>query len=208
MRYHRTSVSASIPVIYLSLTYYDTKLYNTALTAKKEVEQLVSFVYEDMDVVKVEYTLGQGRTTTSTSTVLSSQTLSNTTVVEQEMDCSMKSTVTETISFSHTEGISLTAGASFSASIPSFDPTFEFNVFSEFSTSMTWGKELSSQQSYSIGSTVKAAPHSSVLVVWIVNICNLEMPYTMTLRSRSTGTTVESFGIWHGVTGLNQRQMK
>ncbi|KAF8173573.1 hypothetical protein K438DRAFT_1610668 [Mycena galopus ATCC 62051] len=185
--------------------YYDTKLYNIALTAKKELEQLVSSVYEDMDVVKVEYSLDQGRITSSTPTVLSSQTLFNTTDIEQEIDCTMKRKVTETTSFSHTEGISLPVGTSFSAGVPWFNELDGFHVNPEFGTSMTWGQESNSQQSFSTSFTVKAAPHSSVLAVWTVDYRTLEIPYTTTLRSRSTGTTATSSGIWRGPSTTNQR---
>ncbi|KAJ7301694.1 hypothetical protein DFH08DRAFT_906498 [Mycena albidolilacea] len=186
----------------LTAVYGDIKLHATALTTAIDWNQVVGFIYEDMDVVKVEYTLDQGKIMASTPTVLASQTLFNTTDIEQEMNYSMNETITETTSFSHTEGFSLTVGMSFSAGVPLFGES-EFHMDLSVSTSMSWGKESSFQKSFTAEFPVKAAPHSSVRAVSTVHVGTLEVPYTMTLRSRRTGITVVSSGTWHGVSAWN-----
>ncbi|KAK7033618.1 hypothetical protein VNI00_012617 [Paramarasmius palmivorus] len=167
-------------------------------------DQYFSFLFEDMKVDKVEYDLKEGKIISTTPMVLTNQTLENKSDHEQEMSFALNKTVTHTSSFQYTTGFTITIGSTFSAGIPGVGE-IGLTLDRSFSNEWTWGKEDSVAKSYTATFPVKAGPKQTVRAVSTVNKCDLDVPYTIYMSSKSTGTKVETKGIWRGVTTWNLR---
>ncbi|KAJ7451332.1 hemolytic lectin [Mycena latifolia] len=168
--------------------------------AKHQVypDQFFAFEYEDMVVDRIEYELRLGKIIASTPRVLASQTLDNNTDHKQEMSFAMSEKQTQTSSFDYTTGLTLSVGATIKAGIPEIAEG-EFRMDTSISETWTYGKTESFEKTYTASFPVKAGPHMTVHAVSTVNVGTLEVPYTLYLSSKSTGTKAETRGIWRGV---------
>ncbi len=81
----------------------------------------------------------------------------------------------------------------------------EFNVETSLSNEWKWGEQNSFSKSYTATFPVKAGPHETVRAVSTVNKGEIEVPYTIHLSSKSTGTKTETKGIWRGVSTWDLR---
>ena len=70
-------------------------------------DQYFSFLFEDMNIDKIEYDLKLGKILTSTPLVLANQTLTNNSDQDQQMSFSLSQTVTHTSSFDYTLGFTI-----------------------------------------------------------------------------------------------------
>ena len=77
-------------------------------------DQYFSFLFEDMNIDKIDYDLKLGKILTSTPLMLANQTLTNESNQEQQMSFSLSQTVTHTSSFDYTLGFTIGLQAKFS----------------------------------------------------------------------------------------------
>ena len=77
-------------------------------------DQHFCFLWEDMEVEKVEFNLDSGRIISSTPIVLAEQVLTNNSDTEQEMSFSVNKSVTNTSTFEYSTGFTVTVGMEFS----------------------------------------------------------------------------------------------
>ena len=75
----------------------------------------------------------------------------------------------------------------------------EFSIDTSLSNQWTWGEQNSFSKTYTANFPVKAGPHETVRAVSTVNKGEIEVPYTIILSSKSTGTKTETKGTWRGV---------
>ncbi|KAI0040028.1 hypothetical protein FA95DRAFT_1566775, partial [Auriscalpium vulgare] len=75
------------------------------------------------------------------------------------------------------------------------------------STASDWkyGEANSFTKKYTASVPVKVGPRKTVRVVSVVNKGKLEVPYTISLSSKSAGVKVETKGIWYGVSTWDLR---
>lgn len=77
-------------------------------------DQLFYFMWEDMQVDKIEYDLDAGQIITSTPITIAEQTLTNDTDTDQEMSFAVDTNVTNSSSFEYSTGFTVTVGMEFS----------------------------------------------------------------------------------------------
>jgi hypothetical protein len=157
-----------------------------------------SFLFEDMQVDKIEYDLKLGKILTSTPKILANQTIVNDSDVDQTLTFEVAENETHTSSHEQTTGFSITVGTSFSAGIP-FIGGADFKVEATASHSWTIGKSTSFSKTYTTSFPVKAGPHTTVTATSTVNKGDLEVPFTIYLSSKSAGIKVQTRGVWRGV---------
>lgn len=76
-------------------------------------DQYFSFLFEDMNIDKIDYDLDLGKILSSTPLVLANQTLTNETDQDQQMSFSLSQTVTHTSSFDYTLGFTISSTQTF-----------------------------------------------------------------------------------------------
>ncbi|KAJ7513262.1 hemolytic lectin [Mycena galericulata] len=177
-------------------------------------DQFFAFHYEDMVVDRIEYDLDLGKIIASTPRVLANQTLHNETGYPQQMIFEMEESVAHTSNFEFSRGITLSVGMTMrgepyypvclgcteaiGGGVPFIVET-EMRVDTSSTETRTYGEEESITQTYRATFPVNAGPHMSVRAVSRVNSGILDVPYTLHLRSTSTGVRATSHGIWRGV---------
>ncbi|KAH7885611.1 hemolytic lectin [Phlebopus sp. FC_14] len=167
-------------------------------------DQYFSFVWEDMQVDKVEYDLKLGQIVSSTPLIIANQTLTNNSSHEQEMTFVLNETVTHTSTFEYSLGLTITVGTTFKAGVPIVAEA-EFSLDFSVSNQFTWGQTTEFSESYTAKFPVKAGPGKTVRAVSTVNKGELKVPYTIILSSKRTGVKTETKGIWHGVSSWDLR---
>ncbi|KAJ3485529.1 hypothetical protein NLI96_g4885 [Meripilus lineatus] len=196
-------ITPSAGVAVFSRTKMEPYLWNIA-QGQVYSDQHFSYIFEDMNVDRIEYDLNLGKIISSNPLVLANQTLTNKTDHEQEMSFQLNETATHTSTFEYSTGFTITIGMSFKAGIPLIAET-EFTVEASSTNQWTWGEQTSFSKSYTATFPVKAGPHETVRAVSTVNKGELEVPFTMYLSSKSTGTKTETKGIWRGVSTWDLR---
>ena len=106
---------------------------------------------------------------------------------------------------SKTSSISLTVGKQFNARIPVVKKKigFELELGLSVEETRTYGETKTFKKEYACDYEVPLPPYTSVIATITVDKCTLEVPYTMTLRTKS-GATMKCEGLWGGLTSWNQ----
>ncbi|KAJ3476704.1 hypothetical protein NLI96_g10979 [Meripilus lineatus] len=167
-------------------------------------DQFFSFLWEDMRVDRVDYDLHLAQVLSSTPLVIANQTLTNDTNLEQEMSFELNESVQNTSTFEYSTGFTVTVGTSFSVGIP-FIARTEITVDTSTTNEWSWGQQDTFGRAHTANFPVRAGPRETVRAVSSVNRGVLEVPFTMHLSSRSTGTRVVTRGKWHGVSTWDLR---
>ncbi|KAL3690756.1 hypothetical protein R1sor_004407 [Riccia sorocarpa] len=81
-------------------------------------DQYFTFLFEDMEIFKVEYHLDLGKIVSSTPKIISQQTLHNYTTAEQTMTFEVDEKVSHTSTFEYTLGFTISVGTTFKAGLP------------------------------------------------------------------------------------------
>ena len=170
----------------------------------RENGQLWRYVQEDLEIVGVEYHFDRAVLRDQTIVTVATQTLTNNTASDQELQFSLSGSVSETSSFenSKTNGVSLEVGRSFTASIPVVEGVEvggSLNLGLSQSQTCTYGQTTTFTEQYTATFTVVAPPHSAVKGTSYVSKGKLDVPYTMTLRAQN-GALVKTEGLWAGIT--------
>jgi hypothetical protein len=167
-------------------------------------DQYFSFLFEDMIVDRVVYHVDQGKILASTPIVIATQQLFNHSNIEQSMEFTINETMTETSTFDYTLGFTVTVGASYKAGIPIVAEQ-EIRVDVTNSHTFQWGSTTSSSKSYIARLPVVTPPHTTARAVSSITSSIIDVPFTMYLRSASTGVEVETEGIYKGETTWDLR---
>lgn len=68
-----------------------------------------------------------------------------------------------------------------------------------------WGESTSFAKTWKTTYPAKAQPGKALRVIVTIERGSLEVPYTLRQKSKSTGQTVETTGIWKGVSSGNTK---
>lgn len=129
--------------------------------------------------------------------VLALQEHSNKTSLSQSMELSFSDTVSNTSTFTHRWGASVSTGTKFTCGLPCIAEG-KIDAKLSASVSLTWGKSETIQRKCDVKIPVKIGPYSKVTCEVVVNESKLEVPYTMHFKSGKT-----SKGMWSGVSTWN-----
>ncbi len=154
--------------------------------------------YADVEVVDVEYHLDEYELAENPPMVLVAKTVENCSSAQVSQGFTVNKSVTKTSLFQNTIGVGLEVGQTFSVGIPFVSGESSISISS--AAERTYGIEESYQQSYEATFTVIVPPYSAIEADAVLFNGNLDVPYTMLLRSPSTGQEFTREGIWKGVT--------
>jgi hypothetical protein len=157
-----------------------------------------------MIVDRVVYDIDRGKVLTSVPTVIATQQLVNHSNIQQSMEFSINKTMVHTSTFEYTLGFSVTVGASWDAGIP-FVAEAKVKVDVTNSHTFKWGSTNSSSKSYIARLPVVTPPLATAQAVSSVTSSTINVPFTMYLKSASTGVEVQTKGIYKGATTWDLR---
>ncbi|KAI0741309.1 hemolytic lectin [Daedaleopsis nitida] len=161
-------------------------------------DQFFTFIWEDMQVDKVEYNLDAGTIVSSNPIILSEETFTNNTNAPTEVSFVVDQAVKTTSEFEYSTGFPVTFGMAFSVGIPLYNSgSSKFTVGGASANEWGW----STQSTMQVTGTFPIAliPHQAARAVSVVNQGILSVPYTLYLSSKSSGVQVQTTGTWHGV---------
>ena len=95
-----------------SRTHADPQVWNY-FASMVYPDHYFSFLFEEMEVVRVEYSLKMGKIVKAKSNVLATQTLTNNTNHDQEMSFSLNETEAHTSTWEYSTGFTISVGTSF-----------------------------------------------------------------------------------------------
>ena len=167
-------------------------------------DQYFSFLFTDLKIDKVVYDIDEAKILQNTPQELAIQTLTNDTSIPQTMGFSVDETTTDTSTFEFKLGFSITIGAGGKAGIP-FVAEGEVKVDVTASTDFTWGETHTTSRTWKSHFEVEAPPRKTTKAVASVTRSNIDIPVTIYSKSASTGHSVETKAIYHGVTTWDLR---
>lgn len=150
-------------------------------------------VLNDDEIIRVEYKVDEAKMLFTTPKVIAKQTNHNASSISQSMEFSFNETITNSFSFTHQTGVSISVGTKFKCGIPMVGEG-EAQVVVTGSYSYSWGTSGSNAKSYVAKFPVMAGPHSTVVCNAVVNETKMDVPYTIYFESGNT-----SSGLWKGV---------
>ena len=104
--------------VVFSRTHMDPQVWNFQPVSTKYPDHYFSFLFEDMEVVRVDYDLKLGKISNSTPVVLATQLYTNNTAHEQDsIQFEISETATHTSTFEYGVGFTLTAGTKFKGTL-------------------------------------------------------------------------------------------
>jgi len=142
---------------------------------------------------RVEFHCDRGKLGATNPKVLAVQENSNESSQPQSVEFSYSETVSNTSTFTHQWGISISRSAKFSCELPTVFKG-EISTTTTGSVSLTWGKTETFQKTVSGKHPVVAAPFTKVICEVVANEAMMDVPYTMYFKSGKT-----SGGMWKGV---------
>lgn len=156
-----------------------------------------SFLFEAMEFVRIDYHHDRQKKLPSTPIVIIGSTLPNRTSSVVTMSSEIDEKATQTSTFEHTTGFTVSAEFSFKVGVPVVG---DVGVKLDTSHSQEWkvGETKEYSKSYKLTLSVPVAPHTSVRAVSTIKRGSIEIPYTMYLKSPD-GCQVVSRGIYRGV---------
>ncbi|KAA8894423.1 hemolytic lectin [Sphaerosporella brunnea] len=192
---------ASDAVLY-SRTHNDPTLYNYPGNSNVYDDQYFTFLFEDMEINRVEYKIDQAKILSNVPEVIGSATQRNDSSVNQTVEFNFSRTESNSSSFDYTLGFTITVGASGKVGIP-FVAEGQVKVDVSNSHTMKWGTTTTESKTYSARFPATAPPHTKITATATVTRANIEVPFTIYSRSVATGFEVATQGIYHGVTYWN-----
>jgi len=162
-----------------------------------------AFIFEDMTITKVEYNIDQAKITLAQPLVIASQEATNNTSVAQQSSITVSETKTHTSTFDYTLGFTITVGTTFLAGLPGVaEGKVNASVANEHQ--FKWGSTDSIAHLWSASFTATIPPHKTIKAVSTVTQGTLNVPYTITLSSKS-GVTTTTTGTWWGTSTWDLR---
>ena len=167
-------------------------------------DQYWKFIIEDYKVIDVNFDLYPGQIINSNPFIIGSgkcDNLNNST--QKQVTLTACETITETSSFSYTNGFNLPVGTTFRTKIPFIDQGLVSTTLSSSNHLYTWGTETSVSRSFGGVFTVTCAPGDIIQVTCRLFEGNFNVKYTITLETIETKKTFNSYGIWTGSQGYD-----
>ncbi|KAF9072621.1 hemolytic lectin [Rhodocollybia butyracea] len=161
------------------------------------VDQYFSFLFEEMEIVQIQYDLDQARTSSTKPHVVMKQMASNNTSTTQQMTLEKDENETHTALWKYTSGFPLSAGTSLKALVPVIRET-KFSVELVSNEMMKFSDPNFFTKSWKASFSVNVDAGQTVRVASTVTRGQVEVPYTMFLRSTIAHIEVETKGIWIG----------
>ncbi|WEW55458.1 hypothetical protein PRK78_000889 [Emydomyces testavorans] len=192
----------SSDTVIFSRTTAEPYLANCAASYGPCDDQYFRFEFEDMDVDRIEYKIDKGQILSSVPEAMGSDSLRNTSTVNQSVEFDFSKTKTLSSSFDYTLGFSITVGRSVKVAVPEVADA-ELKVDYTNSHEFKWGSTTTESVTFDAKVPVVAPPSTKVTATATITCCNIEVPYTIYLKSVATGATVTSQGIYRGVTYWN-----
>ncbi len=168
-------------------------------------DQYWTFVYEDMDLVSLNYDLNRAELFGQKPKVLTSVTIPNRTAVPQSSTYEYSESIEHTSTYEWQWGIQIKRGYEFKCALPSAG---EIKGSVELSASLgrKWGETNKETRTYKISFPVVCPPGKEVRATATITQATLRVPYVMKLRSKVSGRETESGGIWEGVTSWGLKE--
>jgi hypothetical protein len=168
--------------------------------------QLWWYEHEEMEIVGVEYHLDRYKETDPQLEDLRTFSQDNPSGELTHLTIKRTESTEESYHFetSQTSSISLTVGKQFNARIPVVKKKlgFELELSLSVEETRTYGETKTFKKEYACDFVVPVPPYTKVISTVTVDKCALEVPYTMTLRTKS-GATMKCEGLWRGLTSWN-----
>lgn len=163
-----------------------------------------SFLFEEMEVEKIEYHLDLGKIISSTPLVIANQTLENKAATEQDVAFDVKEKVAQSSTFEYAAGFTIAIGFALSGGVPG---VVEAGFALDTSVSQEWkyGTTNEYSKSYTAHVPATAAPGATARAISSVNRGDIEVPFTIYLKSKSTGFNVETKGTYRWLTTWDLR---
>lgn len=142
---------------------------------------------------RVEFHCDRGKLVATSPKVLATQEISNKSSQPQSMEFSYSETVSNTSTFTHQWGLTISSEKKFSAELPTVAKGEITNKVSG-SVSLTWGKSEKIEKTVSGKHPVVAGPFTKVICEVVANEAEMDVPYTIYFKSGK-----KSGGMWKGV---------
>ncbi|KAF7301959.1 Hemolytic lectin LSLb [Mycena indigotica] len=188
--------------VIFSRTHAKPQVGNLEPITTKYDDHYFSFLFEDLEVVRVDYDLKQGKILSAAPQVVGTQSLTNNTNSSQEISFSLLASSNHTHSWETTGGFPVSVGLGISSGVPYYvadsgfvsSPAFDWTFGEATTYTHTWKDTIQG----------KAGPKETIRAVSAVTRGLLEVPYVIVFRSQS-GVEVESKGVWRGVSTWDLR---
>ncbi|PYI02788.1 hypothetical protein BO78DRAFT_400309 [Aspergillus sclerotiicarbonarius CBS 121057] len=161
-------------------------------------DQYFAFLFEDLVFDHVEYNIDLGATIgQGVPHSWMGQTINETNDPNDSMEINMEETLSETVSFEHTSGITLTEGMTASFGIPGVmegEITLEMSIVDSF----TFGKSKTVQHTVGSSVTVAAPARTITTVEATVTQSKITIPAKIYSKSKALGITVITEAMYEG----------
>jgi hypothetical protein len=189
--------------VLVSRTHMSPEVTNFYPVDKKYDDQYFGFLLEDMVVDDIKYDIDNSTMAGATPMFMGRQTVTNkSSMVQPPTSVTFTEQEDNEYSFEHTSGFSATIGTEFSVGVPGIADG-KVSMSATHTEEFKWGKTTKKGKGTAHTVQVQAEPNSTVVVTATINQTRINVPYTMTLKSRSTGHKITNRGIFHGVCMYN-----
>lgn len=191
------NILIGIPMSLAVASYADGTLKSES-SGLRSGEQWFSFLFEDMEFDRISYHPENGHKDHERLEVLDTLTYTNDTGSKQQAEFGFEYSKSDNSTFEHGYGLSLKVGAKFKTGIPII---LEGEISTELTTSinMKWGSSTTEGTRITVKHPETVRPYQKMVATCAVKRATIEVPYTMVMRSADTGKTVESTGVYKGV---------
>lgn len=149
------------------------------------------------NVDKIEFNLNAGKTGSSKPLVLGRIVNDNRGgSVERKRVKEIRETIAETSTFSHTAGVGIEVGTTFSTGVP-FIAKGEISVTLSAHYEHTWGQTTTKTKSFTDTIHCKSPPRTKTVCEYVANKATIDVPYKITFSQGAHKKVVE--GVWKGV---------
>ena len=156
---------------------------------------------------RVEFHCDRGKLEATNPKVLAVQEISNKSSQPQSVEFSYSETVSNSSSFTHQWGRSISSAAKFSCEVPTVVKG-EITTTLTGSVSHTWGKTETFQKTVSGKHPVVAARFTKVICEVVANEAKMEVPYTMHFKSgKKSGGMWKGASTWDVKTSLKEEKL-
>ncbi|KAF2124569.1 hemolytic lectin LSLb [Dothidotthia symphoricarpi CBS 119687] len=161
-------------------------------------DQYFTFMMEDMVLDSMVFHETGGVIGGTSPSSLGKQTLPNRSSTPQTITATFTEQEDREYSFEHTTGMSLTVGTELSVGVPGIAEG-KISMSATHSEEFKWGSTTKTGKGTAYNFAVTAPPWTCVTAYATMNKSKMSVPYTMTLKSKSTGYKVVTEGVFHGV---------
>jgi hypothetical protein len=153
---------------------------------------------EDLVITAISFETGNKSKMTNQPDFIVEQTLRNASDIAQSLKAEFTKKAVETSSFEHQHGFSFALSATQKFGLPSVAQG-EISVTAATQTNWTTGKKQTREDTQTYSFEFSAPAKSTVKATATVSRVKLDVPYSVTGKSKITGETITSKGVWRGV---------